>query len=125
MFASPLAPVTSAVHTIAPSPIVTHREPSGSKTHLRRHGPRRATYWLAQAQGRVTHAESVSSGVEDYYLAGPETVGQWTGGGLDALELGGEVTEEALTGCWTARTHAPANRCRGRRAGRQRSTGST
>jgi hypothetical protein len=35
-----LAPVTSAVHTIAPSPIVTHREPSSSKTHLRRHGPR-------------------------------------------------------------------------------------
>ena len=84
-----------------------------------------ATYWLAQAQGRVTHAESVSSGVEDYYLAGPEAVGQWTGGGLAALELGGEVTEEALTGCWTARTHAPANRCRGRRAGRRRSTGST
>jgi conjugative relaxase-like TrwC/TraI family protein len=56
-----------------------------------------ASYWLAQAQGRVTHAESVSSGVEDYYLAGPEAVGQWTGGGLDALELGGEVAEEALT----------------------------
>lgn len=55
------------------------------------------TYWLAQAEGRVTHSESVSSGVEDYYLAGPEAVGQWTGEGIAGLGLGGEVTEEALT----------------------------
>jgi len=56
-----------------------------------------AAYWLEQAKGRVTHTESVSSGVEDYYLAGPEAVGQWTGEGIGGLELGGEVTEEALT----------------------------
>ena len=55
-----------------------------------------ASYCLAQAQSRVTHAESVSSRVEDYHLADPEEVGQWTGGGLAALELGGEVAEEAL-----------------------------
>ena len=55
-----------------------------------------ASYCLAQAQSRVTHAESVSSRVEDYHLADPEAVGQWTGGGLAALELGGEVAEEAL-----------------------------
>ena len=56
-----------------------------------------ATYWLAQAQGRVTHADSVSSGVEDYYLAGPEAAGQWIGGGVAGLGLGGEVEEVALT----------------------------
>ena len=56
-----------------------------------------ATYWLEQAQGRVTHADSVSSGVEDYYLAGPEAAGQWIGGGVAGLELGGEVEEVALT----------------------------
>ena len=78
-----------------------------------------ASYWLAQAQGRVTHAESVSSGVEDYYLAGPEAVGQWTGGGLDALELGGEVAEEALTRLLDRqdpRTAEPLPRPPGRRA---------
>ena len=47
-----------------------------------------ATYWLEQAQGRVTHADSVSSGVEDYYLAGPEAAGRWIGGGVAGLELG-------------------------------------
>jgi hypothetical protein len=56
-----------------------------------------ATYWLAQAQGWVTHAESVSSGVEDYYLAGPEAAGRWMGGGVAGLELGGAVEEVALT----------------------------
>jgi conjugative relaxase-like TrwC/TraI family protein len=56
-----------------------------------------ASYWLQQAQGRVTHAQSVSSGVEDYYLAGPEATGRWTGSGAGALELAGDVDPEALT----------------------------
>jgi hypothetical protein len=55
-----------------------------------------AAHWLAQAQGRVTHAQSVSSGVEDYYLAGPEAVGQWAGGGVARLELDGDVSAVPL-----------------------------
>ena len=53
-------------------------------------------YYLEQAEGRVYHAESVSTGVEDYYLAGPEAAGQWTGSAAKALRLGGEVTESGL-----------------------------
>ena len=45
----------------------------------------------------MTHADSVSSGVEDYYLAGPEATGHWVGGGVAGLGLGGEVEEIALT----------------------------
>src|SRR4051812_44887804 len=56
-----------------------------------------ASYWLQQAQGRVTHAQSVASGVEDYYLAGPEAAGQWTGSAARAFGLVGEVEPEALT----------------------------
>src|SRR4051794_37242796 len=55
-----------------------------------------ATYWLAQAQARVTHTQSVTSGVEDYYLAGPESAGRWTGSGTGALGLSGEVEAHAL-----------------------------
>ena len=58
---------------------------------------RGASYWLQQAQGRVTHAQSVASGVEDYYLAGPEAAGRWTGCGARAFGLVGEVEPEALT----------------------------
>src|SRR3954471_9992473 len=56
-----------------------------------------ATYWLAQAQGHVTHAESVSSGVEDHYVAAPEAAGKWMAGGVAGLELGGEGEEVTLT----------------------------
>jgi len=56
-----------------------------------------ASYWLQQAKGRVTHAQSVASGVEDYYLAGPEAAGQWTGSAACAFGLAGEVEPEALT----------------------------
>jgi conjugative relaxase-like TrwC/TraI family protein len=56
-----------------------------------------ASYWLQQAQGPVTHAQSVSSGVEDYYLSGPEATGCWTGSGACGLELAGDVEPEALT----------------------------
>ena len=36
-------------------------------------------YYLDQAKGRVSHERSVASGVEDYYLSGPEAAGRWTG----------------------------------------------
>src|SRR4051812_25470239 len=50
-----------------------------------------AGYYLEQAHGSVTRAGAVRSGVEDYYLGGPEAVGVWTGDGARALGLGGEV----------------------------------
>jgi conjugative relaxase-like TrwC/TraI family protein len=56
-----------------------------------------ASYWLQQAQGRVTHAQSVASGVEDYYLAGPEAAGRWMGSAAGALGLADDVEPEALT----------------------------
>jgi conjugative relaxase-like TrwC/TraI family protein len=58
---------------------------------------RGASYWLEQAQGRVTHAQSVVSGVDDYYLAGPEAAGRWTGSGAGVFGLAGDVDPEALT----------------------------
>jgi conjugative relaxase-like TrwC/TraI family protein len=56
-----------------------------------------ASYWLQQAQGRITHAQSVASGVEDYYLAGPEAAGRWMGSAAGELGLVGDVEPEALT----------------------------
>src|SRR3954454_21339712 len=38
-----------------------------------------ADYYLEQAKGRVDHATSVESGVEDYYLGGPDAKGYWLG----------------------------------------------
>jgi conjugative relaxase-like TrwC/TraI family protein len=57
---------------------------------------RQADYYLEQAHGRVTRAGAVSSGVEDYYLGGPEAAGEWIGTGLRLLGLGGTVGEDAL-----------------------------
>src|SRR3954468_22691204 len=50
-----------------------------------------AGYYLEQAQGSVTRAGALRSGVEDYYLAGPEAAGVWIGDGVPALGLAGEV----------------------------------
>lgn len=53
-------------------------------------------YYLEQAERRFDHAESVSSGAEDYYLSGPEATGRWTGSASSALGLRGDVSDEAL-----------------------------
>jgi conjugative relaxase-like TrwC/TraI family protein len=53
-------------------------------------------YYLEQAERRVDHVESVATGAEDYYLAGPEAAGQWTGSAAQALRLSCEVTESGL-----------------------------
>ena len=53
-------------------------------------------YYLELAQQRVDHATSVSSGAEDYYLAGPEAAGEWSGAGTRHLGLSGRVSESAL-----------------------------
>src|SRR4051812_6018810 len=55
-----------------------------------------ADYYLEQAHGAVTRAGSVRSGVEDYYLAGPEAAGAWIGSGGRPLGLRGSVDADRL-----------------------------
>src|SRR4051794_27419947 len=55
-----------------------------------------AGYYLDQARGSLTRTQSVASGVEDYYLGGPEADGLWMGAGAAALGLGGTVGSEPL-----------------------------
>src|SRR5688500_12535901 len=55
-----------------------------------------AGYYLEQAQGSLSRTRSVSSGVEDYYLGGPEAAGEWMGAGAAALGLKGQVGAAAL-----------------------------
>jgi hypothetical protein len=54
-----------------------------------------AGYYLDQAQTMVSRARAVSSGVEDYYLGGPEAPGTWTGNGA-RLGLDGRVNAARL-----------------------------
>src|SRR5215208_211664 len=62
-----------------------------------------AGYYLDQAHGSLTRAQSVASGVEDYYLGGPEADGLWMGAGAAALGLGGTVGSEPLLRVLAAR----------------------
>ena len=55
-----------------------------------------AEYYLEQAHGSVTRAAAVRSGVEDYYLGGPEADGIWAGAGAAALGLRGTVGAREL-----------------------------
>src|SRR5215210_685525 len=55
-----------------------------------------AGYYLDQAHGSLTRTQSVASGVEDYYLGGPEADGLWMGAGAEALGLRGAVGSEPL-----------------------------
>jgi conjugative relaxase-like TrwC/TraI family protein len=55
-----------------------------------------AGYYLDQAQGTITRARAVASGVEDYYLGGHEAKGRWAASGAAALGLRGEVGDEPL-----------------------------
>src|SRR3954462_2478880 len=50
-----------------------------------------AGYYLDQAQTMVSRARAVSSGVEDYYLGGPEAHGTWIGNGARLLGLDGMI----------------------------------
>jgi conjugative relaxase-like TrwC/TraI family protein len=54
------------------------------------------SYYLDQAGGRVDHAGSVASGVEDYYLGGPEAAGEWMGSSARLLGLRGVVDAGTL-----------------------------
>jgi conjugative relaxase-like TrwC/TraI family protein len=54
-------------------------------------------YYVEKVRERVDHRRAVSSGADDYYLAGPEGAGTWVGTVTRELDLEGrEVTEEAL-----------------------------
>src|SRR5215217_4288241 len=55
-----------------------------------------SAYYLEQAQGSLSRTQSVSSGVEDYYLGGPEAAGEWVGAGAGALGVKGTVGSEPL-----------------------------
>src|SRR3954453_5260860 len=55
-----------------------------------------ADYYLEQARRATTRARAVASGVEDYYVDGPEPAGEWLGGGGALLGLRGEVGGEEL-----------------------------
>ena len=56
-------------------------------------------YYLEQAQGSITRAQAVSSGVEDYYLSGPEAPGMWVGAGASALGLTGTSASSRSSTC--------------------------
>ena len=62
-----------------------------------------ADYYLEQAHWSVTRAGAVASGVEDYYLRGPEAPGTWVGSGTRAVGLSGTVDalrlDRVLNGC--------------------------
>ena len=61
-------------------------------------------YYLEQADGRVGHVRSVATGVEDYYLAGPEAAGRWIGAVAREFGVEGrEITEETLDRALSAR----------------------
>lgn len=76
-------------------------------------------YYLDQADGRVGHVRSVASGVEDYYLVGPEAAGFWIGSVARELDLTGrEVTEDALTARCALQISRAGGRCRARSADR-------
>ena len=55
-----------------------------------------ADYYLEQAHGPVTRTRAVTSGVDDYYLSGPEPAGEWIGDGAALLSLRGQVDGEEL-----------------------------
>jgi conjugative relaxase-like TrwC/TraI family protein len=53
--------------------------------------PDRQRYYLDQTAGPVSAAQALTTGVEDYYLGGPEAAGRWQGRGALALALEGRV----------------------------------
>ena len=69
-----------------------------------------AGYYLDQAYGSLSHTQSVSSGVEDYYLGGPEADGPWVGAGAAALGLRGTVSVEPFNRVLPASIRRPASR---------------
>ena len=55
-----------------------------------------ADYYLEQARGPTTRTRAVSSGIEDYYVGGPEPDGEWMGDGAALLGQDGQVDGDEL-----------------------------
>jgi conjugative relaxase-like TrwC/TraI family protein len=55
-----------------------------------------AGYYLDQARRSVDRRTSLTSGVEDYYLGGPEAAGEWIGSLAIAFALTGTVEDDEL-----------------------------
>src|SRR5215210_6738678 len=62
-----------------------------------------AGYYLDQAHGSLSRAQSVASGVEDYYLGGPEADGLWMGSGCTAPSAASRCRA-----CWPVSIRRPA-----------------
>ena len=72
-----------------------------------------ARYYLDQAATPVSASQALTSGVEDYYLGGPEATGRWVGRGAPALGLAGDVDGaelQAILGGTTPATGEPLRR---------------
>jgi conjugative relaxase-like TrwC/TraI family protein len=65
-----------------------------------------ADYYLRQARRRVDRRASVASGVEDYYLGGPEAIGEWMGGLARSVGVSGAVGESELRSVLDGRSPA-------------------
>jgi conjugative relaxase-like TrwC/TraI family protein len=65
-----------------------------------------ADYYLNQAKGRIARVASVASGVDDYYIGGPEAAGEWLGGLTGAVGLRGSVDGDALVHVLAGRSPA-------------------
>jgi conjugative relaxase-like TrwC/TraI family protein len=55
-----------------------------------------ANYYLQQARRRVDRPAGIATGVEDYYLAGPEAAGEWIGALTRDLGVSGRVGDDGL-----------------------------
>jgi conjugative relaxase-like TrwC/TraI family protein len=72
-----------------------------------------ARYYLDQAATPVSAAQALTSGIEDYYLGGPQAAGRWLGRGALALRLEGRVGDaefEAILGGIAPATGEPLRR---------------
>src|SRR4051812_48067054 len=52
-----------------------------------------ARYYLDQAATPVSAGQALTTGIEDYYLGGPEAAGRWVGRGALVLGLEGRVDD--------------------------------
>ena len=63
-----------------------------------------ADYYLEQAHGPTTRTRAVSSGVEDYYLGGPEPAGEWIGAARRCSACAARSTATSCIACSPAST---------------------
>jgi conjugative relaxase-like TrwC/TraI family protein len=68
-----------------------------------------ADYYLQQARRRLDRPVGVATGVEDYYLGGPEAAGHWIGVLAVRLGVAGTVEDEGLRRALQARSPRTAD----------------